>query len=118
MEPGVGPFPDLKVKMQTGDSRRDEASGTGSHVPVLLPGLHVSSLGGHTLSPEQIRHQVTVRYRDNQLGPKMGFEDFAIHLAVLHLEGSSGTNTLAAKLISYLTVGENQRKIWEQWLDV
>lgn len=36
--------------------RRDEAVGAASHVSVLMPGFHVSSLGRHTLSPQNLSH--------------------------------------------------------------
>lgn len=68
------------------DSRRDEAGGTSPHVSVLLPWLHVSSLRGHTLSPQHLSYKVTVSHRDDQLGPKPGLENFAVHLTVLHLQ--------------------------------
>lgn len=44
------------------DSRRDEAGGAFPHVSVLVPGLHVSSLRGDTLSPQHLGYKVTVSH--------------------------------------------------------
>lgn len=88
------------------DSRRDEAVGTSPHVSVLVPGLHVSPLGSHTLCPQHLRNKVTVSHWDNHLGPETGLENFAVHLSVLYLKGRRG-NVLSCKikLINLLGVG-------------
>lgn len=72
------------------DSRRDEAGGTSPYVSVLVPGLHVSPLGSHTLGPQHLRNKVTISHWNNQLGPETGLENFAVHLTVLHLKDSRG----------------------------
>lgn len=68
-----------------GDSRRDEAGGTAPPISVLLPGVHVGSLRGHALSPQNLSHQVLICNRDHQLGPEVGLEYFSVLQPVLHL---------------------------------
>lgn len=65
--------------------RWDEARGAAPHVSVLLPRLHVGPLGGHTFSPQHLRHHVPVGDGNHQLGPKAGFEYFPKHFLVYHL---------------------------------
>ena len=69
-----------------GYSRRDECGGASPYVTALLPVLHVCPLGGGSLGPQHLGHQVTVSDGHHQLGAEAGLENLSVLLTVLHLE--------------------------------